>query len=254
MPITDVPASRSLRPSRLAFGIAASLVLHGAAVGGLVLWQASQPNLDLGRGGMQASWIELGELTLPPAPSQDLPATDEIDIAQTVSEPEPEPEPEPPAPNVKPEPKPQPKPPSRPTSKPKPAAADRAESRPGSTASVATAAIGTTAGKAASGPDPLATATIEQRYLSALQQAIARHRFYPSTARRDGVEGTVTVLFTIQADGRITGAKVAAGSGSALLDEAALETLSRLGRFRPIPAELQRERWPLRVPIRFALR
>jgi periplasmic protein TonB len=87
MPITDIPASRRLRPSRVALGVVASLVLHGAAVSGLVLWQASEPQLELGRGGMQATWIELGELTLPPPPPEGLPAVDDNEIP--ASEPEP---------------------------------------------------------------------------------------------------------------------------------------------------------------------
>jgi protein TonB len=67
------------------------------------------------------------------------------------------------------------------------------------------------------------------------------------------LEGTVTVFFVIKADGRIVSARVSKSSGSDLLDDAALDTLNRLGRFKPIPAGIGRNRWPLRVPIRFAL-
>ncbi|MCU0834962.1 MAG: energy transducer TonB [Chromatiaceae bacterium] len=132
---------------------------------------------------------------------------------------------------------------------PKPTAS-RPKAAPASTA-VSSAAAG---GAATRADTRVAKATIEQRYLSALQQAIARHRFYPKAARQDGIEGTVTLSFVIEADGRITGVQIASASGSALLDQAGLETLARLGRFRPIPPELGRDRWPLRVPIRFGLR
>jgi protein TonB len=57
----------------------------------------------------------------------------------------------------------------------------------------------------------------------------------------------------IRADGRIGSIRVAKSSGSAELDAAGVATLERLGRFKPIPESVGRERWPLRVPIRFAL-
>jgi periplasmic protein TonB len=91
------------------------------------------------------------------------------------------------------------------------------------------------------------------RYLAELQRAIARHRFYPRDARRRGLEGEVAISFVIQADGRITDVRVARSSGSDSLDHAGVRTLKDLGRFRPIPEELGRSRWMLRVPISYAL-
>ncbi len=97
-------------------------------------------------------------------------------------------------------------------------------------------------------------AAIEGDYLRGLQQAIARNRFYPPEARRDDVSGVVTVAFTIQSDGRLGDVRVAKGSGFAVLDQAALDTLRRLGSYRPIPTGTGRTRWPVRVPIVFDLR
>jgi periplasmic protein TonB len=92
------------------------------------------------------------------------------------------------------------------------------------------------------------------RYLAELQRAIARHRFYPRDARHRGLEGEVAISFVIQADGRITDVRVAKSSGSDSLDNAGVRTLEDLDRFRPIPEELGRSRWVLRVPISYALR
>jgi len=92
------------------------------------------------------------------------------------------------------------------------------------------------------------------RYLAELQRAIAKHRRYPRQAQKRELEGVVTVYFVIHGNGRITDVRIAKSSGSGLLDEAAKETLKRLGTFKPIPREIGRNRWPLRVPIRFALR
>jgi protein TonB len=112
----------------------------------------------------------------------------------------------------------------------------------------------TSGGPGASGQGVGARAAAEQSYLAELQLAIARHRFYPLLARRRGREGEATVAFVIHADGRLSDVRLATSSGFESLDAAAVETLEDLGRFRPIPPEIGRTHWPLRVPISFALR
>lgn len=94
---------------------------------------------------------------------------------------------------------------------------------------------------------------LESQYLAGLQRAIAKKRRYPSSARRRGETGVVTVSFVLAQSGRISGARVDKSSGSARLDQAALRTLKRLGRHKAIPKALGRTSWRLRVPIRFAL-
>jgi protein TonB len=112
-------------------------------------------------------------------------------------------------------------------------------------------ADGAGGGKGRSGKDSKANA---QRYLAALQRAIARHRYYPLEARRRQLEGAATVYFVLLADGRIRDIRITESSGSKLLDKAAVETLTRLGAFEPIPSALGRSEWALRVPIHFSLR
>jgi protein TonB len=168
----------------------------------------------------------------------------------------------PPPPVPKPKPKSQPKPKAEPKAKPKPRtpAAETAKRPPAAKAAASaqaslpksSARSGTSAASAAgtgSGKD-----AAEGRYLAELQAAIAKHRFFPPRARRRGLEGQVTVSFTLEGDGRITGIRVVKGSGSSLLDEGATKTLERLGRFKPIPKAIGRSRWTLRVPIGFTLR
>jgi protein TonB len=90
-------------------------------------------------------------------------------------------------------------------------------------------------------------------YKRALQAAIARNKRYPRMARRLGQEGTVEVGFVILNDGRLQDVRVVRGSGHAPLDRAAVDSVHRLGRFRPIPPELQRESWALVVPMSYDL-
>jgi len=94
---------------------------------------------------------------------------------------------------------------------------------------------------------------LEKQYLAGLQHAIAKKRRYPSLARRRGETGVVAVSFVLAKSGRISGARVDKSSGSHTLDKAALETLKRLGRYKPIPKSIGRTSWQLRVPIRFSL-
>ena len=82
----------------------------------------------------------------------------------------------------------------------------------------------------------------------------ARNRRYPTRAKRQGETGTVVVYFVIEGNGRISGARVDKSSGSSALDKAAVATLKRLKKFKPIPAALGRNRWAVRVPIKFSLK
>jgi protein TonB len=87
-----------------------------------------------------------------------------------------------------------------------------------------------------------------------VQRAIARKRQYPQKAKRRGETGTVVVSFVVERSGIITDIRVAKSSGSATLDKAAVDTLKRQRRFKPIPEAIGRNRWPMRVPIKFALK
>ena len=75
---------------------------------------------------------------------------------------------------------------------------------------------------------------------------------YPEAARQRGIEGTAFLLVRVGRDGRAKAVTVSRGSGSLLLDEAALAAVRRW-RFRPaslgaVPVESLVE-----VPIRFRL-
>jgi protein TonB len=48
---------------------------------------------------------------------------------------------------------------------------------------------------------------------------------YPESARDRGIEGSVTVEYTINTEGNVVGVKVASSSGSPELDRAAVETV-----------------------------
>jgi periplasmic protein TonB len=78
---------------------------------------------------------------------------------------------------------------------------------------------------------------------------IIRHNLkYPGNARRRGIEGTVSVRFTIHGSGSVGEIQIVRSSGAALLDKASLETIRRCA-FPPPP----RASMTLNVPITFRL-
>jgi TonB family protein len=74
---------------------------------------------------------------------------------------------------------------------------------------------------------------------------IQAHRRYPLLARKRGLEGTVEVVFRVDAAGNVTDLRVDKSAGE-LFDAAAVEAVRAAA---PLPACTQ----PVRVPIRFRL-
>ncbi len=91
-------------------------------------------------------------------------------------------------------------------------------------------------------------------YVRAVRARIERHKRYPPTAARDNVEGTVTVSFLIERRGAVLDKRIDAGSGSPLLDAAALSAVADSSPFPPFPDEMDRETLRLRLPINYKAR
>ena len=102
-------------------------------------------------------------------------------------------------------------------------------------------------------PSPPAPAKPSPAVVSWQQAMVARlDRFksYPSQA--NGAEGTVTVSFRIDRQGKVVGSQVAKSSGSSVLDAAALALIKRASPFPPPPAELSDADLSIVVPVRYA--
>lgn len=90
-------------------------------------------------------------------------------------------------------------------------------------------------------------------YFSDLLNRIAAGKAYPPGARRLGLTGTVMVDFVLKRDGTLSEIKLGPETAHPWLNQAALETLERVGRVAPIPEEIALGDLSLRVPIRFTL-
>jgi protein TonB len=76
---------------------------------------------------------------------------------------------------------------------------------------------------------------------------------YPLQAKKRGLEGDVLLLVTIGSNGRPEDVSLYASSGHTVLDRAALETVQRCWRFRPLMVGGMPTRSRALVPIRFEL-
>lgn len=82
-----------------------------------------------------------------------------------------------------------------------------------------------------------------------IKKRVRQYLVYSPQAKRMGIQGLVTVSFTIQQDGRVRDVAVSKSSGYALLDESALEAVRSAAPFAAPPE-------PARVimPVQFSLR
>lgn len=208
----------------------------------------------------------------PPLPASEPQAEPEPEVAVEPPPPESEPEPlapvEPPPPPVvkKLEPDP-PKLKSQPVvkrvSKPKPVIKPRARAKPvkkpvRETRSVETNPVPGSPVTLAAVTEPQVVAPAaesqqRQHYLAALAAKIDRSKYYPLGSRRRGEEGRVVVRFIVRKNGDLTDLAVVESSGSRRLDAAALKTVRRVTPFQPIPDTINRDQWPISVPIAFSL-
>lgn len=84
-----------------------------------------------------------------------------------------------------------------------------------------------------------------------LREALGRlseEIFYPPEALKRGLEGEVVILVRVGEGGAILDASVASGSGHAMLDEAAVRAVRRLGRLSPSTANRT-----ILLPVRFRI-
>ena len=83
-----------------------------------------------------------------------------------------------------------------------------------------------------------------------LQQA----KRYPSTAEANREQGTVTLSFSVDRNGRVLARNVARGSGYSALDQEVMALILRAQPLPPFPPIMQQQVINLTVPIRFSLR
>ncbi len=235
--------------------LAASLVVHGALFMG---W----PSLGDGAMGPGEQGLEIGLGLL--GDLGDAPA-------DTVPEPPPEPEPEP-VPPPEPQPPPEPEPPSEPEPQPvlppdvpsrvvvaappkppQPAQhpVTEQDARPTQVALPRPAApAGRSSGASlTAGGDP----GLRRSYAVLLAAHLNRYKTYPLSARRQGLEGVVTLHLVVDREGRLTDARIDVPAELAAFNDAALSMLERAEPLPRFPPRMEATELVVRVPVSFKL-
>lgn len=90
-------------------------------------------------------------------------------------------------------------------------------------------------------------------YLRQFRQRVQENLIYPLAARRQGLGGTVELHVWLEATGRVRDVQVARSSSHAVLDDAAVETIRRVGPV-PFPESFPRRPLLIRIPLVYELR
>jgi protein TonB len=98
----------------------------------------------------------------------------------------------------------------------------------------------------------LTNSNVEQNWNRKLSALLERNKRYPDAAR--GAQGTAHVAFTLDRQGRVLASRLIKSSGSAVLDQEALEWPKRAQPFPPPPPEVLNggEKVDRSVPYRFS--
>ncbi len=98
-----------------------------------------------------------------------------------------------------------------------------------------------------------AQASALEKYSFGLRQLIESKRIYPPLSRRMNEIGKVIVSFQVLRSGQIQNVKIKSPSSYPRLDQAALATVTNVGRYQPIPDQINGSEISVDVPIEFSL-
>lgn len=97
--------------------------------------------------------------------------------------------------------------------------------------------------------DPSLKDALENEYLAKIRMLIEKNKIYPKSAKRLNQMGKVHVCFVVSKDGQIKNVRIVKKSSFEKLDEAAIEILTKISNFEPIPEKLNKNSWEITVPI-----
>lgn len=132
--------------------------------------------------------------------------------------------------------------------------APMAATAPAVTNAVAVSPTGAGTGSSSTpGTDPKARAQ-EADYYSLISAHLNRKKRYPTEAKKARQQGVVTVRFTVDRDGGVSGVSIKRGSGHDILDQATLELLQRVAPLPRMPAAMKKDSVTLSLPIDYSLK
>ncbi len=103
-------------------------------------------------------------------------------------------------------------------------------------------------------PPRIDKSAIIREYGGKIKTMIERRKVYPEQARLSNVQGEVKLRFTISADGALLKAGVSGGSGSEILDTAAVRAVRDAAPFPKLPQELGMSSLELSIKLVYSYR
>lgn len=228
---------RRARRRRAWVGIALALLLHGGTA--CALWvAASASDSAPGRAALPIRLLRLAAAEAPKAASPSPPAPAPKPVAKRRAPPKPAPPRQPTRQAVEPAPAPIVLSEPSPSEWSEAAAVGAGPAAPTASAAAPGGPAAGASAPAAGAPDPMAA------YVAAVRGRIADEKRYPRLALERGVTGTVVVLLSIAADGRLEALSLQ-GSPPAVLAAATRDAVDRAAPFPPPPAGAARVRVPV---------
>jgi periplasmic protein TonB len=94
----------------------------------------------------------------------------------------------------------------------------------------------------------------ESDYFALVSAHLNRRKTYPAEAKQARQQGVVTVRFTVDRNGNVSGTSIKRSSGHIILDQATLTLLQRVAPLPRMPDSMQRDSVTLSLPIDYSLR
>jgi protein TonB len=114
------------------------------------------------------------------------------------------------------------------------------------------AASGPVKGEASNSTEAISADSLRE-YRIELAGAARRFRNYPAIARMRGWEGVAEIVVSVNAGVPLPSLNLVRSSGHSVLDEQAMEMLTRAVAATPLPASLRGRSFTVAMPIRFSL-
>ena len=110
-------------------------------------------------------------------------------------------------------------------------------------------------GEGGDGGTDSAAREVISKYEQLLSGWIDRHKIYPASALKQGMEGKVVLRLRIRRNGEVVRSGIERSSGYSLLDQAVLETVTRSAPMPAVPAEYPGgAQLEFLIPIRFSVK
>jgi len=94
---------------------------------------------------------------------------------------------------------------------------------------------------------------VKASYEQVILAWLAKHKHYPRSALRRGIEGEVTLFLQLGSSGKVVKSYIQASSSSPLLDREVLSMVERAEPFPEIPQQIQRRELQFIIPVMFQL-